>query len=53
MMKEIGAAAYVEVSALRDQASVKKAMETVISVHLHNAQVKKVEKVHKSGCLMM
>lgn len=53
MMKEVGAAAYVEVSALRDQASVKEAMETVISVHLNNTEVKKMDKKHKGGCQVM
>lgn len=52
MMKEIGALAYVETSAYTDQASVKKAMEYAISVHMNQEQVKMVKK-KQGGCLLM
>ncbi len=52
MMKEVGACGYVEVSALKDYASVRTAMETAIRAVLNGPEaLKKMNK--KAGCVVM
>jgi hypothetical protein len=52
MMKEIDAHAYVETSSLSDMPSVRKAMDTAISVHMQKEQKKEMKK-KQGGCLLM